>query len=83
MPRAPRRVDRAAVSVGRALAGQPRALRAAESVGLVVVVAALDWLTGPEVGFSLFYLAPIVFGAWFVSSAYGALIASLSAAAWL
>src|SRR5574341_360426 len=49
-------------------------------VGLVGVV---DYLTGNELNFSLFYLAPIVLATWFVDQNAGLLMSWLSALSWL
>jgi diguanylate cyclase (GGDEF)-like protein len=44
----------------------------------VGVLAALDWLTGNEITFSLFYLIPIVWVTWTVNSSAGLLLSILS-----
>jgi diguanylate cyclase (GGDEF)-like protein len=50
------------------------------SVGLLGV---LDYLTGYEVSFSLFYLAPIASASWFVNQKLGLFLSVLSAITWL
>src|SRR5689334_5991731 len=50
---------------------------------LLCLVAFLDYQTGYEISFSLFYLIPIALFSWFVGTSYGVLIAFLSAALWL
>jgi diguanylate cyclase (GGDEF)-like protein len=52
--------------------------------GLLVVTAlgAVDWMTGTEVSFSIFYLAPVVFVTWFVGRKAGLAFAALCAALW-
>lgn len=50
---------------------------------VVAVVFCLDYLTGVEFTFSIFYLIAVFFVAWFVGKAAGALISLVSAAAWL
>ena len=42
----------------------------------------LDYLTGPDVGFSLFYLVPIVAAGWFLGVLPAALVSVMAAAAW-
>ncbi len=55
------------------------------TVGLILlcVVAVLDYLTGYELSFSLFYLIPIALFSWFISSWLGVVISFISAALWL
>ena len=58
-------------------------LAAGVSAVLVLVIAFLDHGTGPEIGFSIFYLIPIILASWVGGFSYGTLISLLSAAAWL
>jgi diguanylate cyclase (GGDEF)-like protein len=55
------------------------------TVGLILlgVVALLDYLTGYELSFSLFYLIPIALFSWFVNNRLGVLVSFISAALWL
>jgi diguanylate cyclase (GGDEF)-like protein len=50
---------------------------------LLCVVGILDYLTGHELSFSLFYLLPIGVFAWFVSNRLGVITAFISAGIWL
>lgn len=50
------------------------------SVGLL---GALDYLTGTEISFSFFYLAPIILVTWAVHQKMGVLLSLLSALTWL
>jgi len=50
---------------------------------LLCVVAALDYLTGYELSFSLFYLIPIALFSWFISSWLGVVVSFVSAGMWL
>jgi diguanylate cyclase (GGDEF)-like protein len=52
--------------------------------GLLVVtlLGAVDWLTGTEIAFSIFYLAPVLFVTWFVGRRTGLAFAMLCAALW-
>ncbi len=54
----------------------------ATGVLLIVLVALIDILTGPEVSFALFYLAPIVLVTWFAGRPLGVATSILSAIAW-
>jgi diguanylate cyclase (GGDEF)-like protein len=49
----------------------------------VVVIGAIDYLSGPAIGFSLFYLGPIVYGAWKAQRGLGVALAFLAAAFWI
>lgn len=53
------------------------------AVILVLVMGVLDFLTGYEVSFSIFYLIPIAFLVWYSHRIYGILLAFLSMAVWL
>jgi diguanylate cyclase (GGDEF)-like protein len=49
----------------------------------VAAIGAVDYLTGPRIGFSLFYLVPIVWGAWHGERGLGVALALLAAAFWI
>jgi diguanylate cyclase (GGDEF)-like protein len=49
----------------------------------VVIIGAADYLTGPDLGFSLFYLAPIVWSAWHVNRATSLALVALASGFWL
>jgi len=53
--------------------------------GIIVVggVAFLDYLTGPEISFSVFYLIPIMLGGWYGGRTVGLILAFASAFDWL
>lgn len=51
-------------------------------LALVCVVVALDFLTGTEISFSIFYVAPIARVAWYSGRRWGFAFATLSAVAW-
>ena len=50
---------------------------------LVGLIGYIDYVTGYEVGFSLFYLFPIVFVTWFADTLFGFVTATASAAVWM
>jgi diguanylate cyclase (GGDEF)-like protein len=50
---------------------------------LVGVIGLLDFATGPEISFSIFYLLPVSLAAWFVSRRIAMLLAVASAITWL
>lgn len=57
-----------------------RALLAAVALGIVAVVGFVDYLTGFETSFSIFYLLPIGLAAWFIARAYAVFVSILSVA---
>lgn len=50
---------------------------------VVVIIGAVDYATGYEVSFSIFYLIPVTIAAWRKGFRHGSLISFLSAATWL
>lgn len=50
---------------------------------LIAVIGWLDYSTGPDFGFSLFYLAPIAACAWYLGRLPGTVLAVIAAAFWL
>lgn len=53
------------------------------SFALVLVIGVVDYLTGYELVFSLFYLLPIYLSAWNLGQNYGFAVSFLSAVTWL
>ena len=49
---------------------------------MIAVVGYGDLISGTEISFSIFYLVPIGYGAWFINARVGLLAAALSAAIW-
>ena len=49
----------------------------------IVAICLVDLLTGPDIGFSLFYLIPVVVTAWYAGRVAGATVAVAGALAWL
>jgi diguanylate cyclase (GGDEF)-like protein len=64
------------------LSRQPAVLLWIETVLLVAVIAAVDFVT-PQYSLSVFYLIPVIFATWFISRRAGAWTGILSAGAWL
>lgn len=50
---------------------------------LVMLLGAIDYLTGYEISFSIFYLLPVAFISWFGKRSHAVIISILSAATWL
>ena len=61
---------------------QSRPFLIALGILLVAVLEAIDYLTGPEIAFSIFYLLPVSLTTWFVGRREGFLICVISATAW-
>lgn len=67
------------------LVSQPRRLALVRLAGLLIAIVALGWLdyqTGPDIGFSLFYLLPIVAAGWFLGRQAAWIAAGTAAASW-
>ena len=50
---------------------------------MVAVIGIVDYLTGHEISFSVFYLLGVALAVWFVGKGFGALVSALSVAVWL
>lgn len=55
----------------------------AAGIALVLVLGALDLLSGPELSFSVFYLAPVSVVAWYGGRTSGIVLSVLAAATWM
>ena len=77
------RADRA-VSLGIRVfvAGWRAFLLAVSGFSLVAVIGFLDYITGPELSFAIFYLVPIALGAWWGGFAQGILLSMVCAISW-
>jgi diguanylate cyclase (GGDEF)-like protein len=57
--------------------------QAAVLAACITGIGVVDYVTGPDVGFSLFYLAPIVWSAWHTTPSTALGLAVLASASWL
>ncbi len=64
------------------LSGWRGFLLAIGGFSLVAVIALLDFVTGPEVSFAIFYLVPIALGAWWGGFSQGILLSMACALSW-
>jgi signal transduction histidine kinase len=48
------------------------------SIALVMVIGAVDWVTGYELSFFVFYLIPVALAVWFVGNVFGIVVSILS-----
>ena len=53
------------------------------SLVAIASICLVDLLSGPDIGFSLFYLIPVVVTAWYVGRGPGVILAVAGAMAWL
>lgn len=49
---------------------------------LVAGLALIQFSTGPEISFSIFYLVPVLYATWFIGRRWGILFAVACAATW-
>src|SRR5438045_5052440 len=57
--------------------------QAAVLAACIAGIGVIDYLTGPDIGFSLFYLIPIVWSAWRTTRSIALGLAVLASASWL
>ncbi len=62
---------------------QSRSRLMAEALGLLILVAVADYLTGYEISFSIFYLSAIAVATWFVGARFALLVSVISVLCWL
>jgi len=62
---------------------KPKSFLMVIGVLLVLFIGVIDYLTGYEISFSIFYIIPIALIAWFVGRTPGVFISNLSALTWL
>jgi len=65
------------------LGAQPLAVHWVEVLLAVALIGGLDFFTGTEVSFTIFYLVPVMFATWFISRRAGLVIAVLSTVVWV
>ena len=70
-------------AVGNLIDARPRWRVVTGSLLLVVVLGWIDYITGPQVAFSIFYLLPIASVAWKLSRRAAVAVSLLSAVTWL
>src|SRR6267142_1293900 len=67
----------------RGLERRSLALRIGLCLGLLAGIGAIDYLTGFEMYFSVFYLLGVALAAWFVGRAFGLTMSVLSVLVWV
>jgi len=71
------------VNILNFLAKRSHSFLLAGGILLVILIGLVDYLTGPEISFSIFYLLPVSLVAWIVGRWAGFLISAASAIMWL
>jgi signal transduction histidine kinase len=72
----------ARVAAVKIVEGPRRLVVALGAIVLIVLVGALDYWTGPDLSFSVFYLLPIMVCAWWLGIVYGYVSAAVGATVW-
>jgi len=70
------------VALNRALDRLPRGFLVAISLLLLLIVSAIDYITGEEIGLSIFYVIPVILMAWYLGRTAGIIMSFAAAAAW-
>lgn len=70
------------ITIDRALLTQSRFALGALSLLLIAIIGAVDFWTGPELSFSVFYLLPIGLVAWYLGGFHGYIFCILSITTW-
>lgn len=68
--------------LNRRLSAAPDSLKYLTAFALIGIVGFADFIVGEEISFSVFYLLPIAYGAWFISREAGFTGAIVSAIIW-
>jgi len=61
---------------------RPSRLRLIVLVAVIVGLGWLDYISGPDFGFSLFYLIPVVIAGWFDGTLFAVIVGALASIAW-
>jgi signal transduction histidine kinase len=61
----------------------PKPLIMVASLLLVAIIGTVDWVTGFELSFSVFYLIPVALAVWLVGDSFGIIVSVLSVAVWV
>jgi diguanylate cyclase (GGDEF)-like protein len=69
-------------SLNRLLGRLPRGLIFALALVILSIIGVIDYITGEEIGFSIFYAIPVMLMAWYLGKAAGIIMSFLAALAW-
>lgn len=69
-------------TIHRRLEGAPAALPGSFAAVLLAAVGAFDYLSGPELSTSVFYVIPVIVAAWYAGAAWGLGTCLLAAVTW-
>ncbi|MDR3459611.1 MAG: sensor histidine kinase [Verrucomicrobiae bacterium] len=65
------------------LESRPRFVLVLSALAIITVIGWVDYLTGHEISFSVFYLMSVALAVWFVGKGFGVLVSGLSVAVWV
>jgi K+-sensing histidine kinase KdpD len=67
----------------RSLENRSRLVSSAMACVIIVAIGLVDYLTGHEISFSVFYLLGVALAVWFVGRGFGAVVSVFSVAVWV
>lgn len=76
------RTPRPLVGINRAAASLPPWANLGVGILMILTLAVLDYVTGSQLSFSIFYLAPVLYVTWWAGAWYGDVSALISAVTW-
>ena len=69
-------------SLSEKINGLPKITIFVISLLFIIFIGFVDYITGPEISFSIFYLIPIAFATWYDGTTQGIIISFVSSMAW-
>jgi len=69
-------------SINKILSKLPRGLLVASATILLVIIGVIDYITGEEIGLSIFYVIPVMLLAWYAGRAAGVITSFMAAITW-
>ena len=69
-------------SINKILSKLPRGLLVASAAILLVIIGVIDYITGEEIGLSIFYVIPVMLLAWYAGRAAGVITSFMAAITW-
>ena len=71
------------LAMGQSVALHSPTSSAVFSILVLLLVGIIDYVTGPDMSFGLFYLVPVSFAAWFAGKQMGTFVGALAGVVWL
>jgi diguanylate cyclase (GGDEF)-like protein len=69
-------------SLNRLLDRLPRGLLIVVALIVLLIVGVIDYITGEEIGLSIFYVIPVILMAWYLGKTAGIIMSFVAASAW-